>query len=125
LRALVSIAGHDLPEPSTYSSTTATTVDGARNAQSVYIGAVIREDQAKVECTWKFISAEDWSTILKLFSSKYGGAFVNSVTFFCQDTNAWETRDMYVSDRTSDMFLRRADGSVRGYVNPRLALVEV
>lgn len=125
MRHLVEIAGHPIPEPSTYNATTSTVVDSGRNTKGEFVGAVIRDDVAKIELTYKFISAENWSSILKLFSPKFGGSFVNSVTFYNQDTNAWETRDFYVSDRTSSVFLRRDDGSIRGYVNPRLALVEV
>lgn len=80
---------------------------------------------AKVEMTWRYISAEDWSMILKLFFSKYGGSFVNPVTFFNQVTNDWETRSMYVSDRTAGIFLRDKNGNIRGYTDTRLALVEV
>lgn len=125
MRPLVTVAGHPIPEPSTYNATTSTAVDSGRNTKAEWIGAVIRDDMGKVECTWKFISAESWAEILALFSIKRGGSFVNSVTFFSQDTNDWETRDMYVSDRTAGMFLRRDDGSVRGYLGARLALIEV
>lgn len=124
-RPMVTIAGHPIPEPSTYNATTSTTVDSGRNAKAEWIGAVIRDDIGKVEMTWRFITAEDWANIMKLFSIKHGGSFVNSVTFFCHDTNDWETRNMYVSDRVSSVFLRREDGSIRGYVNPRIALIEV
>lgn len=125
MRAMVTIAGHDIPDPSKYSGTTSTVVDSGRNTQAKWIGSVIRDDMGKVDMTWNYISAEDWADILRLFSIKQGGSFTNSVTFFCQDTNSWETRTMYVSDRTADVFLRRADGSIRGYTGARLALIEV
>lgn len=124
-RAMVSIAGYDLPAPSTYSGTTATMVDSSRNANGRMIGAVIRDDVGKVEMTWKFISAQDWATTLSKFSIKRGGAFINSVTFFCQDTGGWETREMYVSDRTASVFKRDDSGNIIGYVDARLSLVEV
>lgn len=125
MRALVSIAGHDIPEPSTYSATTATFVDSGRNAEGKVIGAVIREDMAKVEMTWRYIKAADWAAILQLFSSKYGGSFTNQVTFFCQDSNTWETREMYISDRTANAFTHWSEDGIDAYVNPRLALTEV
>lgn len=125
MRPLVTVAGRAIPEPSTYSGTTATVVDSGRNAEGRMIGSVIRDDVGKVEMTWKFISATDWASILALFSQKRGGAFVNSVTFYCQDTNNWETRQMYVSDRTASVFLRNPDGSIRGYTGARIALIEV
>lgn len=125
MRPLVTIAGHHIPDPSTYNGTTSTLVDSGRNAEGMFIGSVIRDDVGKVEMTWKYISAESWADILRLFSMKKGGSFVNSVTFYCQDSNDWETREMYVSDRTSSVFLRRDDGSIRGYLGNRLALIEV
>lgn len=121
---MVTIGTFPVPEPSTYSSTTSTVVDAARNAQAVQIGAVIRDGLAKVECTWKFISASDWASILAQFDMKRGGHFYNSVTFFNQDTNDWETRTLYVSDRTASVFLREKDGKIRGYTGARLALIE-
>lgn len=125
MRPLVTIAGHPIPSPSTYSGTTSTVVDSARNAQGYMVGAVIRDDIGKVSMTWKFIKTKDWADILKLFSIKHGGSFVNQVTFFCQDTGDWETREMYVNDRTANLFLRNKDGSVRGYTNAALNLIEV
>ena len=125
MRALVSIEGFDLPAPSKYSATTATVVDSARNVKGYVIGAVIRDDVAKVSMSWNFISAQDWADTLAKFSVKHGGAFYNDVTFFCQDTNDWETREFYVSDRKADIYLRNPDGSIRGYTGAALDLVEV
>lgn len=118
------IGNFNVPEPSTYASTTSTVVDAARNTQAVQIGAVIRDGLAKVDMTWKFISASDWASILAQFDMKRGGSFYNSVNFFNQDTNDWETRTLYVSDRTANLFLRNKDGSIRGYTGARLALIE-
>lgn len=125
MRALVSVAGTDLPEPSTYSATTSTIVDSGRNVEGKMIGAVIREDVAKVEMTWRYLSAAKWAEVVQLFSSKHGGSFINAVTFFNQDTAAWETRQMYISDRTANAFVHWDDGGIKGYTGPRLALVEV
>lgn len=122
---LVTIGSYEVPAPSTYSATTATIVDSARNVQGVVIGAVIRDDVAKIAMTWNFISAQDWADLLSQFSPARGGNFYNSVTFFCQDTNAWETRQMYVSDRSASIFLRDADGTVKGYTGASFSLVEV
>lgn len=124
MRALVSIAGHDIPDPSKYSGTIATMVDAGRNAQGVTIGAVIRDDVAKISMTWNYIDAQDWADIQGLFSPSRGGSFYNSVTFFCSATNNWETRTMYVNDRTDNIFLRREDGSIRGYTGAALNLIE-
>lgn len=125
MRALVSIGDFNVPEPSTYTATTATIVDSARNVQGYVIGAVIREDVGKVEMSWNFITVSDWASTLAKFSEARGGSFYNNVTFFCQDSGTWETREMYVSDRTAEIFLRDKAGNIRGYLNASLSLVEV
>lgn len=126
-RALVSIGSYDIPAPSTYIGTESTVVDAARNVEGVVIGAIVRESVAKVEMTWKYIDAEKWASIMKLFNTAYGGNFYNNVTFFNQLTNGWTTKEMYVSDRTTEgAFLTSpTTGKITGYLNARLALIEV
>lgn len=125
MRPMVSIGNFDFPEPSTYSATTSTIVDSGRNVEGYVIGAVIRDDIAKIELGYSFITASDWASILAQFSPARGGSFYNNVTFYLQDTNSWVTREMYVSDRTASVFLRNKDGSIKGYQNVSLSLVEV
>lgn len=126
MKALVRIGTFDFPQPLEYESTTVTLVDSGRNIKGVAIGAVIREDVAKVSMSWNFLSTKQWADISKCFLSKYGGGFYRNVTFFCQDSGTWETRKMYVSDRVAKTY--RVDpktGAVLGYENPKLSLVEV
>ena len=120
--ALVSIGGFAFPEPSTYNATTSTIVDSARNVSGYVIGSVIRPDVAKIELTWRYLTASQWATILSLFS----GSFYNDVRFLNQTTNTYTTRTMYVSDRTAGMWRRDPQtGDVMGYTNCALSLVEV
>lgn len=122
MTALVSIGGFDFPEPSTYNATTSTIVDSARNVQGRVVGAVVRHDVAKIEMTWKYLTAYQWSQILSLFTS----SFYNDVTFLNQVTNAPDTRTMYVSDRNAGMWRRNPQtGDVMGYTGASLSLVEV
>lgn len=120
--ALVSIGGFNFPEPSTYNATTATIVNSARNVEGRVIGSVIRPDVAKIELTWKYLTAAQWATILSLFSS----SFYNEVRFLNQTTNMPDTRTMYVSDRNAAMWRRDPQtGAVMGYTGCSLSLVEV
>lgn len=120
--ALVSIGGFDFPEPSSYTATTSTIVDSARNVNGYVVGAVVRSDVAKVELSWKYLSVRQWATILSLFSD----SFYNDVRFFNQTTGTYTTRTMYVSDRNANMFRRNPQtGEVMGWLNPSLSLVEV
>ncbi len=124
-KALVRVGGLDLPEPSTYSGNTATLVDSGRNVQGELIASVIRENVAKVEMTWNYLTAQQWATINKKFSGKHGGSFVNDVTFYDQTSGDWITRQMYVSDRNAGMWRRDpTNGNILGWTNCKLSLIE-
>jgi hypothetical protein len=125
-KALVRVAGLDLPEPSTYSGNTSTLVDSGRNVQGELIASVIREDVAKVEMTWNYLTAEQWAAINKKFSGKHGGSFFNDVTFYDQTSGDWITRRMYVSDRSAGMWRRDpTNGNILGWTGCKLSLIEV
>lgn len=120
--ALVSIGGFNFPEPSTYNATTSTIVDSGRNVQGKVVGAVIRHDVAKIELSWKYLTAYQWSQILSLFHN----SFYNEVRFLNQVTNQYDTRTMYVGDRNAGMWRRDPEtGAVMGYTGASLSLVEV
>lgn len=125
LRALVSIAGHDLPDPYSYSGNTADLVDSGRNVNGVVIGDVIRYDVAKVELKWNYLTAAQWAEILQLFNRAAGGNFYNSVTFFNQGTADWSTRTMYVSDRKASVWRRDESTGEIYYTDASLNLIEV
>ena len=78
-RALVSVDGYDFPEPSSYSGNTSTLVSSARNTQGVLIGAIVRDDMAKVEISWRYLTIEQWARIQKCFRESSGGKFINLV----------------------------------------------
>lgn len=122
MEALVSVGGYNLPEPSTYSATTSTIVDSARNVNGYVVGSVVRQDVAKVEMTWRYLTVKQWANVLSVFSS----SFENDVRFLNQVTGNYETRTMYVSDRTAGMWRRDpSSGAIMGWTNCSLSLVEV
>ena len=122
MTALVTVAGVALPEPSSYSANTSTIVDSARNVSGYVIGSVVRHDVAKVELSWRYLTAQQWADVLSLFTSN----FYNSVTFFNQATASYTTRTMYVSDRKAGMWRRHPEtGEVMGFTECSLSLVEV
>ena len=126
-KALVSVGGFDFPEPSGYIANTSTIVDSGRNAEGKMIGSIVRDDVAKIEISWKYLTVKQWSNILKCFRMASGGKFINRVTFFNQDIGTWDTREMYVSDRSPGGAWRRdpKTGDVLGWVDCKLSLVEV
>lgn len=122
MEALVSVGGYAFPDPSSYSATTATIVDSARNVEGKVVGAVVRSDVAKVELSWKYLTAQQWANILSLFSH----SFYNDVRFYDQTTANYDVRTMYVSDRTAGMWRRHPEtGEIMGWTNCSLSLVEV
>lgn len=122
MAALVTIAGYELPEPSEYKANTATLVDSARNVQGYVIGSVVRNDVAKVELKWRYLTAQQWANILGLFTR----SFYNQVTFYNQATAQYTTRQMYVSDRNAGMWRRHPETKeVMGWTECSLSLVEV
>jgi len=124
--ALVSIGSFEFPTPSTYTGLTATIVDSGRNASGVVIGTVIRNDVAKVELSWRYLTVQQWAAILRQFDPSLGGSFYRNVTFYDQVRNAWITRRMYVSDRTSSgLHMLDKNGSPQGWTGCKLSLVEV
>lgn len=124
--ALVTIGTTPLPEPSTYSGTTSTLVDSSRNTLGVMIGAVVRDDIAKVSLSWRYLTVKEWADINSLFKQSVGGNFINDVTFFDQCAGTFITRKMYVNDRTAGMWRRDPDTKeVLGWTDCKLNLVEV
>ena len=123
-RALVTVDGYDFPEPSTYSANTSTLVDSARNVEGRMVGSVIRDDISKVEISWKYLTVEQWASILKCFNGFEN--FVTNVTFFDQSKGGWVTKEMYVNDRKAGMWRRDSvTGDVLGWTDCSLALIEV
>lgn len=122
MAALVTVAGVELPEPSEYSASTSTLVDSARNVSGYVVGSVVRSDVAKVELKWRYLTARQWANVLSLFNK----SFYNSVTFYNQATADYDTRQMYVGDRSAGMWRRHPDtGEVMGWTECSLSLVEV
>lgn len=122
LEALVTVNGMELPEPSSYSGTTSTIVDSGRNVRGVVVGSVVRHDVAKVALKWNYLTAQQWANILSMFTSN----FYCSVRFYNQAKAAYDTRQMYVSDRTAGMWRRcPSNGSIMGWTDCSLSLVEV
>ena len=122
MTALVTVNGVALPEPSEYSANTSTLVDSGRNVSGYVIGSVIRNDVAKVELKWRYLTAQQWANVIGPFNSN----FYASVRFFDQSTADYTTRQMYVSDRTAGMWRRHpTTGEVLGWTECALSLVEV
>lgn len=123
---LVTVEGYAFPEPSDYNANTATLVDSGRNVKGYMIGAVIRDDVAKVSLKWKYLTVQEWARVQSCFKESAGGKFINSVTFFDQSSGKYATRDMYVGDRQAGVWRRDPEtGEILGWTNCSLSLIEV
>lgn len=123
--ALIIIAGQEIKTPSSYNALSSDIVDSGRNIEGYIVSDVIRYDVAKVEMSWKYVTVKEWSDILKLFNPTFGGAFINTVTYFDQCSGTMQTRRMYVSDRTAGLVNLDKDGNPRGWSDSKMSLVEV
>lgn len=122
MEALVSAGGYNFPEPSTYSAVTSTIVDSARNVAGYVVGSVVRNDVAKIELTWRYLTVEQWANILSVFNT----SFYSDVRFLNQVTGQYDVRKMYISDRNASMWRRHPEtGDVMGWTGCSLSLVEV
>lgn len=125
-RALVSVEGYDFPEPSAYSGNTSTLVDSSRNVQGKMVGSVIRDDVAKIEISWRYLTVEQWARIQQCFRQSSGGKFINLVDFFDQSVGGWVRKEMYVNDRKAGMWRRSPKtGDILGWTDCALSLIEV
>ena len=126
IQPLVTVGDYALPEPSFYTSNTATLVDSARNVEGRMIGAVIRDNVAKIEVGWRYLTAAQWARIQQCFDQSRGGRFINRVMFYDQNLGAWVSKDMYVGDRNAGMWRRDPEtGQIMGFTDPKFSLIEV
>lgn len=96
-----------LPTPS-YSSakqTTSTLVNSGRSALNgqLYAQRVGERDLSKIEITWKYLTASQWSTVLTKITEGDEGFYV-WIKYFDMTTNTWKIRQFYPSDRTATPF---------------------
>ncbi len=125
MASLIRIENTELPMPSGYDAQTGDIVESGRNAEATTVGQVIREDVAKIELSWKFLTVEQWSMILKLLQTKYGGKFVNNIYFFNQTSGQFETRKFYPGNRKASLFRIDKDGNIVGWLDCKVNFIEV
>ena len=71
MTALVTVGGYAFPEPSTYNAVTSTIVDSGRNVNGKVVGAVVRNDVAKIELSWRYLTAEQWAAVIGPFTKDF------------------------------------------------------
>lgn len=123
--------GEEIPlpkDPSSYSSTNSTMIDGGTSVSGKQLGAVVRENVAKISMAWAYLTVEEWAAVNALFKTQGGDGtqFSHTVRFFDQTTGDWTgDRQMSVSDRSAGLWRRDEDGNVKGWTDCSLELTEV
>jgi len=122
-RNFIKINGHDIPQPRRgLNLLNATIVDSARNADGVVVGQVVGRDQQKINgLEWGYLTAEQWSSILKEFEN-----FYVEVSYPVMVNNTWTTRKMYPGDRTAEPFhMDEETGLPKDYIDCKVHLIDV
>ena len=95
-----------LPAPS-YSSakqTASTMVNSGRSSDGVvYAQRVLDRDLAKIEITWKYLTASQWSGILSKILTGSENFYV-WIRYFDMQAGAFKCRQFYPGDRTATPF---------------------
>jgi hypothetical protein len=99
--------GIALPAPALDSGkvTISTVVDGGRNTEGNFVGAVVGDDKLKIECSFNVLKPTEMMNLLKIFDRKQGGRFVNTFRVFDPRVNDFVYLDMYVGDRSGTPYL--------------------
>lgn len=130
---------NELPCPSDYKGYSVDVVDSGRNSNGDVVGKVIKEDVAKIELKWNFLTTKQYALLAQLFLEKYDGAFYVYVSFFDEVADDFEgditippnnttniCRLFYPNDRTATFahITLDQDGKPIGYSGVSLNLVD-
>lgn len=119
--AYIAINGTPLPSPKRgVKPVVSTLVDAGRNSKGIVVAQKIGRDQYKIDdLEWPWLSAEQWSSILKLMS----GFFFN-VTFVDPVKNRLVTIPMYCGDRSAEPYWVDYRGRPTWYRNCKVNLID-
>ncbi|MBR4723481.1 MAG: hypothetical protein IK072_01945 [Clostridia bacterium] len=123
MSSYIKIEDLELPSPKRgVKPTVATVVNEGRNANATIVGQKIGRDQFKIdELEWPWLSASQWSTILKKLSK-----FVVDVTFTNPVTNKKITIEMYCGNRTAEpYYLDDSTAKPTYYRNCKVNLIDM
>jgi hypothetical protein len=122
MQPYIKINGHPYPYPRRgLNMMVATIVDSARNANAVMVGQVVGREQQKLNnLQWAYLTAAQWSSLLKEFKN-----FYVTVTYPDMVNNTWTTRKMYPGDRTATPFhLDENTGLPLDYLDCKVNLID-
>lgn len=123
MRSFITVNGKQFPQPHRgLELIDVTLVDSARNANGVVVGQVIGRRQQKINnLEWVYLTAEEWSAMLKEFNN-----FYVTVSYPDMVNNTWTTRKMYPGDRSATPFhLDEKTGLPKDYINCKVNIIDV
>jgi hypothetical protein len=130
--AYLEINGEAVPTPKRgVSHVVSTIVNSGRNVNGIVVGQRLGVDQFKLDnLEWPWLSAAEWSRILKLLNTNYAGTNNNytnmavDVSFYDPVTNAKRTLKMYPGDRSAEPYWIDANGHPTYYRNCKVNLID-
>lgn len=122
MSSYIAINGVELPPPKRGITPIVTTVvDSGRNANGTVVGQRVGRDQYKLDgLEWPWLTAAQWSTILRLLKN-----FFVYVTFYDPVTNGQKTLKMYPGDRSAEPYWIDENGKPTHYRNCKVNLIDV
>jgi len=122
MSSYIAINGVELPPPKRGITPIVTTVvDSGRNANGTVVGQRVGRDQYKLDgLEWPWLTAAQWSTILKLLKN-----FFVYVTFYDPVSNSQKTLKMYPGDRSAEPYWIDKNGKPTHYRNCKVNLIDV
>ena len=123
MKNFITINGVEFPQPRKgLGLIVATNVDAGRNTNGVVVGQRVGRDIQKIDSVeWGYLTADQWSKLLKIFKN-----FYVTVTYPDMVNNTWTTRKMYPGDRSATpYFIDNKTGLPTGYINCKVKLIDV
>lgn len=122
MSSYISINGVELPSPKRgVTPTIATVISEGRNANAAVVGQKVGRDQYKLDnLVWPWLSANQWSKILKLLDN-----FQVDVTFTDPKTKQRITLLMYCGNRTANPYYLDSSGNPTYYRDCKVNLIDM
>lgn len=107
------------------SYTVATSVDGGRNTDGLFIGSTVGDDKSKWDLNFGLLTPDQMSNLLGLFDRTRGGHFVNRFLVWDASLKEYVPRELYVADRVGTPIVLDYDlGIPTVWKNVKTSLIE-
>lgn len=104
------------PEQDSAKNLIATLVNAGRNANAVVVAQKLGRDQEKTEMSWKYLTRNEWETLLRFWDKN----FYFNFTYYSRIQGQKITRKFYIGDRSDRPYpigLDMKTGQPLGYLD--------